>query len=67
MIEQRAIERRPDASGRNTSTYPAEWGKPPSGRAERRQWILDKIAEGRELERRGQRPYWLAPLERRSR
>ena len=60
-----AMERRPDASGRNPATYPPEWGPVPESRSELRGWIAKNIEKGRELERRGMRPSWLAPLERR--
>jgi hypothetical protein len=59
------VERRPDASGKNPATYPPEWGDVPADREERRLWILANIEAGRELEKRGRRPSWLAPLEKR--
>lgn len=60
-----SLERRPDASGKNRASYPAEWeGEPPMDRRELRAWILRNIERGRELEKRGKRPAWLAPEKR---
>jgi hypothetical protein len=58
------LERRPDSS-HSTGSFPDEWGKPPTDRVELRLWILANIEAGRELEKRGKRPSWLAPLETR--
>jgi hypothetical protein len=65
MATETTREARPDSRGRNTVTFPEEWGAPPRDLEERKRWIALNVRKGRELEQRGRRPEWLAPLERR--
>jgi hypothetical protein len=56
---ERPVERRPDAGGKNTARYPAEWGEPPEDQRARARWAVDKIREGHEARARGEQVPWL--------
>jgi hypothetical protein len=59
-VASEEIERRPDHEGRNTTTFPKEWGTPPQDAIERRAWIVENIIDGEERRTRGEHVPWLA-------
>jgi hypothetical protein len=60
MSSDTRIERRPDAAGESSATFPVQWGEPPSNREERAAWIRSNIRRGQEQAARGEPVEWLA-------